>query len=106
MINEEVRRLYGIDVYFFKGYGDNRDLHYPLRRQRKRCIRNRSTTLKNTLVQLLWTNMPRSHKEVEILIVKLEQSLREAVLWSSYPPSVEALQSKLPFALDVMPFEH
>ncbi len=50
--------------------------------------------------------MPRSHKEVEILIVKLEQSLREAVLWSSYPPSVEALQSKLPFALDVMPFEH
>jgi uncharacterized protein YqcC (DUF446 family) len=49
--------------------------------------------------------MPRSHKEVEILIVKLEQSLREAVLWSSYPPSVEALQSKLPFAVDVMPFE-
>ena len=49
--------------------------------------------------------MPRSHKEVEILIVKLEQRLREAILWSTDSPSVEPLQSKLPFALDVMPFE-
>ncbi|MFT4809406.1 MAG: hypothetical protein ACI9LX_002755 [Paraglaciecola sp.] len=49
--------------------------------------------------------MTRSHKEVEILIIKLEQSLREALLWSSFAPSVEDLQSKLPFALDTMPFE-
>lgn len=49
--------------------------------------------------------MPRSHKEVEILIIKLEQSLREAQLWSSFAPSQEALQSQLPFALDTMAFE-
>ncbi|MFQ3189247.1 MAG: hypothetical protein ACI936_000371 [Paraglaciecola sp.] len=49
--------------------------------------------------------MPRSHKEVEILIVKLEHNLREAMLWSSSVPSVEALQSQLPFALDTMLFE-
>jgi uncharacterized protein YqcC (DUF446 family) len=49
--------------------------------------------------------MPRSHKNVETLIIKLEQSLREAMLWSSSAPSVEALQSKLPFALDTMTFE-
>jgi uncharacterized protein YqcC (DUF446 family) len=49
--------------------------------------------------------MPRSYKEVEILIVKLEQSLRETNLWSSNSPPVEAFQSKLPFALDTMCFE-
>eukprot|EP00656_Telonema_subtile_P035158 TRINITY_DN3914_c0_g1_i8.p1 TRINITY_DN3914_c0_g1~~TRINITY_DN3914_c0_g1_i8.p1 ORF type:complete len:267 (-),score=90.40 TRINITY_DN3914_c0_g1_i8:24-824(-) len=27
--------------FFFKGYGDHRDLHYPLRRQRQMCIRDR-----------------------------------------------------------------
>jgi uncharacterized protein YqcC (DUF446 family) len=49
--------------------------------------------------------MPRSHKEVEILIIKLEEILREAKLWSSSPPSQEAFQSELPFSLDVMLFE-
>ena len=49
--------------------------------------------------------MPRSHKKVEILIIKLEQSLREARLWSNFAPSPDALQSKLPFALDTMAFE-
>jgi uncharacterized protein YqcC (DUF446 family) len=49
--------------------------------------------------------MPRSYKEVEILIVKLEQSLREATLWSSNTLPVEVFQSKLPFALDTMSFE-
>ena len=49
--------------------------------------------------------MPRSHKKVEILIIKLEKSLREAMLWSSSAPSVEALQSQLPFSLDFMSFE-
>jgi uncharacterized protein YqcC (DUF446 family) len=49
--------------------------------------------------------MPRSHKKVEILLIKLEQSLRETMLWSGCAPSVEALQSKLPFALDTMSFE-
>lgn len=49
--------------------------------------------------------MPRSHKKVEILIIKLEQSLRETMLWSNSAPSVEALQSKLPFALDSLLFE-
>jgi uncharacterized protein YqcC (DUF446 family) len=50
--------------------------------------------------------MPRSYEEVEILISKLEQSLRGALLWSSHFPPTEAFQSELPFALDVMPFEH
>eukprot|EP00828_Plagiopyla_frontata_P033204 TRINITY_DN4312_c0_g1_i3.p1 TRINITY_DN4312_c0_g1~~TRINITY_DN4312_c0_g1_i3.p1 ORF type:complete len:310 (-),score=41.20 TRINITY_DN4312_c0_g1_i3:101-1030(-) len=27
--------------FFFQGYGDHRDLHYPLRRQRQMCIRDR-----------------------------------------------------------------
>ena len=27
--------------FFFKCYGDHRDLHYPLRRQRQMCIRDR-----------------------------------------------------------------
>eukprot|EP00828_Plagiopyla_frontata_P040877 TRINITY_DN5664_c0_g1_i3.p1 TRINITY_DN5664_c0_g1~~TRINITY_DN5664_c0_g1_i3.p1 ORF type:complete len:140 (-),score=21.47 TRINITY_DN5664_c0_g1_i3:76-495(-) len=27
--------------FFFKWYGDHRDLHYPLRRQRQMCIRDR-----------------------------------------------------------------
>jgi len=49
--------------------------------------------------------MPRSHEEVEILIIKLEQSLRDGMLWSCSAPSAKALQSKLPFSLDVMPFE-
>jgi uncharacterized protein YqcC (DUF446 family) len=49
--------------------------------------------------------MPRSYKEVEILIVKLEQSLREATFWSSNSPPAEVFQSKLPFALDTMSFE-
>jgi len=49
--------------------------------------------------------MPRSHKEVEILIIKLENSLREAMLWSTFAPSAEAFQSKLPFSLDTMAFE-
>lgn len=49
--------------------------------------------------------MPRSHKEVEILITKLEQSLRQAMLWSCHSPSKEALQSIVPFAFDSMPFE-
>ncbi len=49
--------------------------------------------------------MPRSYKEVEILIVKLEQSLRETTLWSSNSLPVEVFHSKLPFALDTMSFE-
>ena len=49
--------------------------------------------------------MPRSYKEVEILIIKLEQSLREEMLWSSSTPPDKALQSILPFALDTLSFE-
>eukprot|EP00656_Telonema_subtile_P016028 TRINITY_DN18441_c0_g1_i1.p1 TRINITY_DN18441_c0_g1~~TRINITY_DN18441_c0_g1_i1.p1 ORF type:complete len:368 (-),score=59.40 TRINITY_DN18441_c0_g1_i1:100-1203(-) len=35
--------MYLLYFVFFKGYGDHRDLHYPLRRQRQMCIRDRST---------------------------------------------------------------
>jgi len=49
--------------------------------------------------------MPRSRKEVEILLIKLEQSLRDDMLWSSSAPSVKAFQSMLPFAFDTMFFE-
>eukprot|EP00828_Plagiopyla_frontata_P043852 TRINITY_DN6991_c0_g1_i12.p1 TRINITY_DN6991_c0_g1~~TRINITY_DN6991_c0_g1_i12.p1 ORF type:complete len:187 (+),score=10.73 TRINITY_DN6991_c0_g1_i12:3-563(+) len=31
---------YFIQGFFFQGYGDHRDLHYPLRRQRQMCIRD------------------------------------------------------------------
>lgn len=48
--------------------------------------------------------MPCSHKEVETLLVKLEQSLRQAMLWSDAKPSEKALSSVVPFAFDVMPF--
>jgi uncharacterized protein YqcC (DUF446 family) len=50
--------------------------------------------------------MPRSHKNVEILISKLEQKMREVKLWSNVQPSAKAMQSTVPFAYDVMPFEH
>jgi uncharacterized protein YqcC (DUF446 family) len=50
--------------------------------------------------------MPRRYKEVEILLLKLEQSLCEHELWSSIKPSAAALQSRAPFAVDSMPFEH
>lgn len=49
--------------------------------------------------------MPRSHLDVEILIIKLEHSLRDAMLWSGSKPSNQALQSMVPFAFDSMPFE-
>jgi uncharacterized protein YqcC (DUF446 family) len=49
--------------------------------------------------------MPRSLKEVEILIIKLEESLRKAMLWSSSVPSAKDFQSELPFSLDTMTFE-
>lgn len=49
--------------------------------------------------------MPRSLKNVEILISKLEQNMREIQLWSSIPPSTQALQSTVPFAYDCLPFE-
>jgi uncharacterized protein YqcC (DUF446 family) len=49
--------------------------------------------------------MPRSHKEVEILITKLEHSLRDAMLWSTSAPTAKALQSIVPFAYDTMQFE-
>ena len=49
--------------------------------------------------------MPCSHKNVEILLKKLEQNLREAMLWSNSVPSLNALQSQLPFAVDTLSFE-
>jgi len=50
--------------------------------------------------------MPRSHKNVEILISNLEQKMREVKLWSNVSPSAQAMQSTVPFAYDLMPFEH
>ncbi|WP_299074147.1 YqcC family protein [uncultured Paraglaciecola sp.] len=49
--------------------------------------------------------MPCSHKEVEILLKKLQQSLQEAKLWSNVVPPSKALQSLLPFAVDTLSFE-
>lgn len=49
--------------------------------------------------------MPCSHKEVEILVNKLEHSLRQSGLWSTQVPSAKALQSMVPFAYDSMQFE-
>eukprot|EP00828_Plagiopyla_frontata_P006875 TRINITY_DN13105_c0_g1_i3.p2 TRINITY_DN13105_c0_g1~~TRINITY_DN13105_c0_g1_i3.p2 ORF type:complete len:232 (+),score=22.07 TRINITY_DN13105_c0_g1_i3:35-730(+) len=33
--------VYGSFIFFFQCYGNHRDLHYPLRRQRQMCIRDR-----------------------------------------------------------------
>ncbi|MEP1447602.1 MAG: YqcC family protein [Paraglaciecola sp.] len=49
--------------------------------------------------------MPRSHIEVEILLRKLEQSLRDAKMWSYSTPPDEDLESKLPFSVDMLSFE-
>lgn len=49
--------------------------------------------------------MPRSHKEVEILILKLEQSMRDAKIWSFSSPPTKAFESILPFSVDVLRFE-
>jgi uncharacterized protein YqcC (DUF446 family) len=49
--------------------------------------------------------MPRSDKEVETLLKKLQQSMHYANLWSDQSPSTEALRSQLPFAYDLMSFE-
>eukprot|EP00828_Plagiopyla_frontata_P024306 TRINITY_DN3102_c0_g2_i4.p1 TRINITY_DN3102_c0_g2~~TRINITY_DN3102_c0_g2_i4.p1 ORF type:complete len:577 (-),score=27.14 TRINITY_DN3102_c0_g2_i4:166-1896(-) len=37
-----IRYLSRVLFFFFSGYGAHRDLHYPLRRQRQMCIRDRS----------------------------------------------------------------
>lgn len=49
--------------------------------------------------------MPRSYKEVEALLQKLEQIMRDSSLWSSKQPSEAALSSKMPFAYDTLSFE-
>ena len=49
--------------------------------------------------------MPRSHKDVEILLQKLEQSLRQAKLWSRVTPPLEALNSPYPFSVDTLSFQ-
>ncbi|MGS2720284.1 YqcC family protein [Paraglaciecola aestuariivivens] len=49
--------------------------------------------------------MPRSYKEVEILLINLEQAMCEVNLWSSSAPAKSALTSTVPFAYDKMPFE-
>lgn len=50
--------------------------------------------------------MPRSVKEVEVLLLKLEHCLKKVELWSDTIPSSEALASQVPFAYDKMPLEH
>ena len=49
--------------------------------------------------------MPRSHKDVEILLQKLEQSLRQTKLWSSVSPPTAALNSPYPFSVDSLSFQ-
>ena len=49
--------------------------------------------------------MPCSHREVEVLLKKLEEQMRTVSLWSDMPPSQQALSSRVPFAYDQMPFE-
>jgi uncharacterized protein YqcC (DUF446 family) len=49
--------------------------------------------------------MPRSHQEVEVLLIRLEQSMRAAKLWSDITPSKKSLSSVLPFACDQLLFE-
>ncbi|WP_158967062.1 YqcC family protein [Paraglaciecola sp. L3A3] len=50
--------------------------------------------------------MPRSHKEVETLLIKLEHSLKNSHLWSETEPAAEAFTSIMPFAYDTMSLEN
>ena len=44
-------------------------------------------------------------QQAKQLLEKLEQTMREADLWSQQTPSLEALASQAPFACDSMPLE-
>ncbi|RUO32045.1 hypothetical protein CWE12_03395 [Aliidiomarina sedimenti] len=50
---------------------------------------------KRTLVQ---------YQQVQILLVQLQNELRDLQLWQSQAPSAEALQSTQPFAVDTLAF--
>ena len=49
--------------------------------------------------------MPRSHTEVEALLLNLQQVMQACHCWSAETPSPEALASRLPFACDTLSFE-
>ncbi|MCL1143325.1 YqcC family protein [Shewanella gaetbuli] len=46
------------------------------------------------------------HLQSQSLLIKLQQQLQAADLWSDTPPSPKAMASNAPFACDSMPFEH
>ncbi|MFM2485843.1 YqcC family protein [Celerinatantimonas yamalensis] len=46
-----------------------------------------------------------SHSYLRRQLQRLEQSLREANLWQASPPSLEALTSQQPFAVDTLHLE-
>jgi len=49
--------------------------------------------------------MNNRHKKVAIELINLEQIMRQIDLWSDTVPSLEALNSKEPFAIDTLEFE-
>jgi uncharacterized protein YqcC (DUF446 family) len=49
--------------------------------------------------------MNNRHKQVAIELINLEQIMRQSDLWSDTVPSIEALSSTEPFAVDTLDFE-
>eukprot|EP00828_Plagiopyla_frontata_P006925 TRINITY_DN1314_c0_g1_i1.p1 TRINITY_DN1314_c0_g1~~TRINITY_DN1314_c0_g1_i1.p1 ORF type:complete len:463 (+),score=24.23 TRINITY_DN1314_c0_g1_i1:27-1415(+) len=62
--------LFLLLVFFFQCYGDHRDLHYPLRRQRQMCIRDRLR---------MW-NMPFNFMNFIVLVLKIVEIFSIATL--------------------------
>ncbi|TNF04498.1 MAG: YqcC family protein [Gammaproteobacteria bacterium] len=49
--------------------------------------------------------MSEKHRQLAVYLAGLEQQLRCMMLWSEQSPSVEALSSREPFAVDTLAFE-
>ncbi len=49
--------------------------------------------------------MSDKHRQLSAILVSLEQHMRRMMLWSETMPSIEALSSREPFAVDTLAFE-
>ncbi|MDP1519996.1 YqcC family protein [Porticoccus litoralis] len=49
--------------------------------------------------------MNDKHRQLAAILVSLEQQMRDMMLWSETMPSIAALSSREPFAIDTLSFE-
>ena len=56
--------------FFYYGYGDHRDLHLSIRRQRRLCIRDRSVTAKRSLQAAPCGRVPGSRRSTVVVQAK------------------------------------